>query len=57
MSISSINDPARLTDIITVHLSMKLKRSKKFHLVNVAERLTLSQKMQGELRSSMLEKN
>ena len=58
MSISSINDPARLTDIIVAHLSMKIEEKQEvLSCLNVAERLTLLlKKMQGEIEIINVEK-
>jgi len=51
MSISSITDPARLTDIIVAHLTMKIEEKQKIlEAVNIPDRLQLLlEKMQGEI--------
>ena len=51
MSISSITDPSRLSDIIVAHLTMKIAEKQKIlEAVNLEERLALLlEKMQGEI--------
>lgn len=58
MSISSINDPSRLADIIVAHLTMKIpEKQDVLNAVNVAERLRiLLEKMQGEIEIINVEK-
>jgi len=58
MSISSINDPSRLSDIIVAHLTMKIPEKQEIlNSVNVEERLKLLlEKMQGEIEVINVEK-
>ena len=58
MSISSINDPARLTDIIVAHLSMKIEEKQAvLDCLDIEERLELLlKKMQGEIEIINVEK-
>lgn len=51
MSISSINDPSRLADIIVAHLNMKISEKQEIlEAINVEDRLNLLlEKMQGEI--------
>ena len=58
MSISSINDPSRLADIIVAHLTMKIKEKQEIlEAVNIEERLRLLlEKMQGEIEIINVEK-
>ena len=58
MSISSINDPSRLSDIIVAHLTMKIPEKQEIlNCVNVEERLKLLlEKMQGEIEVINVEK-
>jgi ATP-dependent Lon protease len=58
MSISSINDPARLTDIIVAHLSMKIEEKQEvLNCLDIEKRLELLlKKMQGEIEIINVEK-
>ncbi|MAW07604.1 MAG: endopeptidase La [Halobacteriovoraceae bacterium] len=58
MSISSINDPARLTDIIVAHLSMKIEEKQEvLNCLDIERRLELLlKKMQGEIEIINVEK-
>ena len=58
MSISSINDPSRLADIIVAHLSMKIpEKQENLESVDVEKRLhLLLEKMQGEIEIINVEK-
>jgi ATP-dependent Lon protease len=58
MSISSINDPSRLADIIVAHLTMKIPEKQDIlNAVNVDTRLQLLlEKMQGEIEIINVEK-
>ncbi len=58
MSISSINDPSRLSDIIVAHLTMKIPEKQEIlNTVNVEGRLKLLlEKMQGEIEVINVEK-
>jgi ATP-dependent Lon protease len=58
MSISSINDPARLTDIIVAHLSMKIEEKQSvLDCLDIEHRLELLlKKMQGEIEIINVEK-
>ena len=51
MSISSINDPSRLADIIVAHLTMKISEKQQIlEAINLEDRLSLLlEKMQGEI--------
>jgi ATP-dependent Lon protease len=58
MSISSIQDPSRLADIIVAHLTMKIPQKQEIlNAVDVAKRLELLlEKMQGEIEIINVEK-
>ncbi len=58
MSISSIDDPSRLADIIVAHITMKLDEKQEIlEAINVEDRLKLlMEKMQGEIEIINVEK-
>merc|ERR1712072_1193751 len=58
MSISAINDPSRLADIVVAHLSMKITEKQEIlEALNLEERLSiLLKKMQGEIEIINVEK-
>ena len=58
MSISAINDPSRLADIVVAHLSMKIEEKQEIlDALNVSVRLEkLLEKMQGEIEIINVEK-